>query len=256
MRLNAEAKLKWANAAEYLQGVFSNLLESEHMSQAPSRARILLVEDEVDLATEIHTALTHEKYLVKTLHDGQQAMDFITQFRPDLVLLDIMLPSLDGLKIAEGTIKKFGIPVIFMTARDSALDRISGLQIGADDYISKPFLLAELLLRIKAVLRRVGLAEAPLEISSLVINPNEQSVTVSGSELELTATEYRLLVELVRSKGKVLSKTFLLAQVWSYDAFDPNLVEVHLSSLRRKLAKLGLTDLIQTRRGLGYLVKA
>lgn len=249
-------KLKWGTRSGLLQKIFRKLLQNLAMNQSPIRARILIVEDEVDLATEIHTALSNEKYLVKTIHDGQQAMDFITQFRPDLVLLDIMLPSLDGLKIAEGTIKKFGIPVIFMTARDSALDRISGLQIGADDYISKPFLLAELLLRIKAVLRRVGLAEPPMEISSLVINPNEQSVTVAGSELELTATEYRLLVELVRSKGKVLSKTFLLAQVWGYDAFDPNLVEVHLSSLRKKLAKLGLTDLIRTRRGLGYLVRA
>jgi len=196
----------------------------------------LIVEDEVPLATELQVALSQEKYLVKTLHDGLEAMKFIEQFRPDLVLLDIMLPSLDGLKIADGTIKKYGIPVIFMTARDSPLDRISGLQIGADDYISKPFLLAELVLRIKAVLRRIGLAEPPIEIAGLLINPNEQLVTIAGEEINLTATEYRLLLELVKSRGRVLSKTFLLAQVWGYDAFDPNLVEVHLSSLRKNLA--------------------
>jgi len=226
------------------------------MSQPPTRARILIVEDEVPLATELHVALSQEKYLVKTLHDGLEAMKFIEQFRPDLVLLDIMLPSLDGLKIADGAIKKYGIPVIFMTARDSPLDRISGLQIGADDYISKPFLLAELVLRIKAVLRRIGLAEPPIEIAGLLINPNEQLVTIAGEELLLTATEYRLLLELVKSKGRVLSKTFLLAQVWGYDAFDPNLVEVHLSSLRKKLGMFGITQLITTRRGLGYLVKS
>lgn len=224
------------------------------MKDKTSRARILIVEDEVELAEQIRTALSTEGHLAKVELDGTLGLAAILGAKPDLVLLDIMLPEIDGLEIAKQVIDKHGIPIMFMTARDSASDRIRGLSLGADDYIVKPFVMAELLLRVNAVLKRIGVTSPPIQIEGLTISESAGSATVDDEELALTSTEFRLLTELAHSRNRVLSKTYLLSQVWGYDAFDPNLVEVHMSSLRKKLAGAGLPELIRTKRGLGYVI--
>ena len=228
------------------------------MKNTTGKARILVVDDEVGLATEISVALRAAGYLTRVVHDGNEALKTILEAKPDLVLLDIMLPGLNGFEIGEQAINKLGVPIIFMTARDAAEDKMRGLSVGADDYVTKPILMGELLLRVRAVLRRTGVLVAPIAIGDLVINEDEASVKYAGEEIHLTNTEYRLLGELARSRGRVLSKNYLLTQVWGYDAFDPNLVEVHVSSLRKKLELAGCdaNELIKTKRGLGYMIKA
>ena len=224
------------------------------MKEKASRARILVVEDEIELAEQIRSALVADGHLAKVVHDGRLGLAAILGAKPDLVLLDIMLPEIDGLEIAKQTFEKHGVPIIFMTARDSSSDRIKGLSLGADDYIVKPFVMAELLLRVNAVLKRIGITTPPIQIDNLRISESAGSVMVDDEELTLTSTEFRLLAELAHARTRVLSKTYLLSQVWGYDAFDPNLVEVHLSSLRKKLAAAGLPELIRTKRGLGYVI--
>lgn len=224
------------------------------MTTKRSRARILLVEDEVALAHEIHSALSAEGHLVKVESNGNLGLAAILGAKPDLVLLDIMLPGLDGLSVAKQALTQSDTPIIFMTARDSSEDRIAGLKLGADDYIVKPFVMAELILRVNAVLRRAGITDPPIQLANLEINGDTGEVRADGVDLALTQTEFRLITELARNKNRVLSKTYLLSQVWGYDAFDPNLVEVHMSSLRKKLAKAGQEDLVKTKRGLGYVI--
>jgi DNA-binding response OmpR family regulator len=228
------------------------------MKNTTSKARILVVDDEVGLATEISVALRAAGYLTRVEHNGADALKTILDAKPDLVLLDIMLPGMNGFDVGQQAIDKLGVPIIFMTARDAAEDKMRGLTVGADDYVTKPILMGELLLRVRAVLRRTGVLVAPLAIGELLINEDEASVKYAGEEIHLTNTEYRLLGELARSRGRVLSKNYLLTQVWGYDAFDPNLVEVHVSSLRKKLEAVGCdaNELIKTKRGLGYMIKA
>jgi DNA-binding response OmpR family regulator len=228
------------------------------MKNSTGKARILVVDDEVGLATEISVALRAAGYMTRVEHNGADALKTILEAKPDLVLLDIMLPGLNGFEVGQQAIDKLGVPIIFMTARDAAEDKMRGLEVGADDYVTKPILMGELLLRVRAVLRRTGVLIAPLSIGDLLINEDEAAVTYAGEEIKLTNTEYRLLGELARSRGRVLSKNYLLTQVWGYDAFDPNLVEVHVSSLRKKLEHAGCdaNELIKTKRGLGYMIKA
>ncbi len=220
-----------------------------------NKTRILIVDDEVGLATEISVALRAAGYLTRVEHNGTAALEAILNTKPDLVLLDLMLPGMGGFEVGRRAIEKTGVPIIFMTARDAVEDKVKGLDLGADDYITKPVLMGELLVRVRTVLRRVGVASAPLNAGGLQLNEDNVTATFNGEELSLTATEFRLLAELMRSKGRVLSKDYLLTQVWGYDAFDPNLVEVHVSSLRKKLDRAGAVDLISTKRSVGYIIK-
>lgn len=219
------------------------------------KTRILVVDDEVGLATEISVALRAAGYLTRVEHNGSAALETIINTKPDLVLLDIMLPGLGGFQIAKEAIAKTGVPVIFMTARDAVEDKVKGLELGADDYVTKPILMGELLLRVRSVLRRTGVINAPVMAGEIEINEDAAAAIKDGQELPLTNTEFRLLSEIARNKGRVLSKDYLLTQVWGYDAFDPNLVEVHVSSLRKKLEAVGEGDLIVTKRGVGYIIK-
>lgn len=219
------------------------------------KPRILIVDDEVGLATEISVALRAAGYSTRVEIDGTAALTMIQTTRPELVLLDIMLPGIDGLTIGRQAISDFGVPVIFMTALDSLENKLTGLNLGADDYVTKPILIGELLLRVRAVLRRTGALSVPMQVGSLVLDEEDNSAVKEGKDLGLTKTEFRILAELVNARGRGLSKNFLLTQVWGYDAFEPNLVEVHVSGLRKKLAAAGLHDLIATKRGVGYLVK-
>ena len=214
-----------------------------------------MVDDEVGLATEISVALRAAGYSTRVETEGTAALKMIEATRPELVLLDIMLPGLDGVSIGRKAVNDYNVPVIFMTALDSLENKVEGLNLGADDYVTKPILIGELLLRVRAVLRRTGAIALPLQIGDLELVEDEYRATENGVDLGLTKTEFRLLAELANARGRVLTKNFLLTQVWGYDAYEPNLVEVHMSSLRKKLNAVNLPDLITTKRGIGYLIK-
>jgi two-component system OmpR family response regulator len=170
---------------------------------------------------------------------------------PDLVVLDVGLPGGDGFELARQLRARREVPIIFLTARDAVDDRLKGFEIGADDYLVKPFALEELLARVRVVLRRSGRHTAPLEVGDVLVDEQAGVATRLGQSLGLTPTELRLLAFLVRHRGLVLSKSQLLSQVWGYDAYDPNVVEVHVSALRRKLEAHG-PRVLETIRGLGY----
>jgi two-component system OmpR family response regulator len=219
------------------------------------KPRILVVDDEVGLATEISVALRAAGYSTRVETDGIAALKMIEATRPELVLLDIMLPGMDGVTIGRKAVNDYNVPVIFMTALDSLENKVEGLNLGADDYVTKPILIGELLLRVRAVLRRTGAIALPLQVGDLELVEDEYRATNAGRDLGLTKTEFRLLAELANARGRVLTKNFLLTQVWGYDAYEPNLVEVHMSSLRKKLNAVDLPELITTKRGIGYLIK-
>ncbi|MDE2409554.1 MAG: response regulator transcription factor [Actinomycetales bacterium] len=224
-------------------------------SSTKPKPRILVVDDEVGLATEISVALRAAGYSTRVETEGTAALKMIEATRPELVLLDIMLPGMDGVSIGRKAVNDYNVPVIFMTALDSLENKVEGLNLGADDYVTKPILIGELLLRVRAVLRRTGAIALPLQVGDLELVEDEYRASNAGVDLGLTKTEFRLLAELANARGRVLTKNFLLTQVWGYDAYEPNLVEVHMSSLRKKLNAVELPDLITTKRGIGYLIK-
>jgi two-component system OmpR family response regulator len=214
-------------------------------------ARVAVVEDELAQRSAIAGALRRAGYTVGVWPDGSD-VERIAAFRPDLAILDVMLPGLDGLGLARALRERDDVPVMFVTAREAVADRLAGFALGADDYLVKPVVLEELLARAGAVLRRSGrLHQRVTGVGDLVIDEEATLATRAGQPLDLTATEYRLLLYLAQHRGRTLSKLVLLTQVWGYDAYDPNLVEVHVSALRRKLEAHG-PRLIHTIRGLGY----
>ncbi|WP_229673990.1 response regulator transcription factor [Nakamurella endophytica] len=218
-------------------------------------ARVLLVEDDDTIRDAVARALAGEGFAVRALPDGRRFEQEVAAFRPDAAVLDIALPGPDGFRLARLLRQAGDVPVVFLTARDAVPDRLAGFAAGADDYVVKPFALAELVARVTVVLRRSGrLAASAVQVGDLVVD--EQSATVVGeaTELPLTATELRVLCFLVRHRGRTVSKTQILTQVWGYADYDPNLVEAYVSALRRKL---GLrAGLISTVRGLGYRLSA
>lgn len=218
-------------------------------------ARILLVEDDGLIRSSITASLRGAGYAVQELADGTDAVAAATAFRPDLALLDVMLPGADGTAVARRLRRWGDVGVIFVTARDAVTDRLTGFAAGGDDYLVKPFAIEELLARVGAVLRRRGFAPAAIDLGPVLIDEHAGAVLVEGGPVEVTATEFRLLVFLARHRGRVLSKTQILTQVWGYDDYDPNLVEVHISALRRKLGDRG-GALLRTVRGLGYVLEA
>lgn len=218
------------------------------VSHAP--VRVVLIEDEDAVREGVERALRTEGLAVSSFSDLVD-VDAILETAPELVLLDVMLPHGDGFELASRLRARRDLPVIFLTARDGVEDKLAGFRVGADDYLVKPFALEELLARVRAVLRRSGRFVAPLEAGGVLVDEGSGLATRDGQELGLTPTELRLLAFFVRHRGMVLSKHQLLTQVWGYDAFDPNVVEVHVSALRRKLELYG-PRILQTIRGLGY----
>ena len=217
--------------------------------------RILLIEDEASLRHAIAASLRAEGYEVVQFRDGHD-IDAIGAVAADLAILDVMVPGRDGFVIARHLRRQRDVPVLFLTARDAIDDRLTGFSLGADDYVVKPVALSELSARVLAVLRRTGrLRPTTITISDLVIDEEGANVHRGGARLDLTATEFRLLTHLARHRGRVLSKTQLLTHVWGYEAYDPNVVEVHVSALRRKLEEHG-PRLINTIRGVGYRMDA
>nr|WP_208393180.1 response regulator transcription factor [Frigoribacterium faeni] len=220
-----------------------------------SPARVLVIDDDPALLSSVVAALGAEGFAVRGLPDGSELPEALRAFVPDLVVLDWMLPGASGIRLAATVRTSSDAAVVMLTARDELDDRLRGFAEGVDDYVVKPFSVAELLARITAVLRRRGRVPAVIEVADLVVDPEAAVTTRSGVALDLTATEQRLLTFLAESRGRTVSKTQILTQVWGYDDYDPNLVEVHLSSLRKKMEREG-PRLIHTVRGLGYRMSA
>ncbi len=217
---------------------------------------ILVVDDEPAILDAVREALHERGFRVHGAADGQDIDALLTRARPDLAILDVMLPGANGFQLARRVREHADIPVIFLTARDDPASRLRGFDEGADDYVVKPFLLEELVARVVALLRRSGrLVGGAIQVDDLVVDEGAGVAARDGRPIDLTATEFRLLVQLARGRGRVISKTHLLTQVWGYDQFDPNLVEVHVSSLRRKTEADGMHRLIHTVRGMGYALR-
>jgi DNA-binding response OmpR family regulator len=217
----------------------------------PNPARILVIDDDDTIRTSVATALTAEGFSCRTASDGSALTAQLAAFLPDLVVLDWMLPGPSGIQLAQSVRTLSDAAVVMLTARDEVDDRLRGFSEGIDDYLVKPFAMAELIARCTAVLRRRGRVPAVIEIGDLLVDQDAALAQRGGVALDLTATEFRLLEFLASSRGRTLSKGQILTQVWGYDDYDPNLVEVHLSSLRRKIEVHG-PRLIHTVRGLGY----
>jgi DNA-binding response OmpR family regulator len=217
------------------------------------QARVLVVEDAEAIRVAVLTGLADAGFSVTGRPDGRTLERDLATCRPDLVVLDVMLPGRDGFALLEVVRRHSAAGVLVLTARDGISDRLRGLHRGADDYLVKPFVLAELVARVTAVLRRLGRTPSVVEVGDLMLDGASGSVWRAGREIELTATERRLLEHLAMHRDQVLTKAALLTSVWGYEDFDPNLVEVHISALRRKL---GGPRLLHTVRGAGYVLRA
>jgi len=223
------------------------------MSSAP---RILLVEDDTTLRESVAVALRGEGYDVVTSADGQDGTEQVDAFRPDLAILDVRLPDgPGGLDLARTIRARGDAPIVFVTALGDLDDRLAGFEAGGDDYVTKPFSTAELLARVQALLRRSGRLESQAwQLADLVVDEAGRTAVRGGEALDLTRTEFDLLITLGRNIGTVVSKSRLLALVWGFESYDENLVEVHISALRRKLETHG-DRLIHTVRGVGYVLR-
>ncbi|MFZ0170631.1 MAG: response regulator transcription factor [Acidimicrobiales bacterium] len=220
--------------------------------------RVLVVDDEESITELVAMALRYEGFTVETANAGYPALQRLEDFRPDLLVLDVMLPDLDGFSIAERVRRdRHDVPVLFLTARDGTEDKVRGLTIGGDDYVTKPFSVAELVARIHAVLRRTGHGEAAhkLVLADLEMDDDAHEVRRAGQLIDLTATEYRLLHYLLVNARRVLTRAQLLDHVWSYDfGGDAGVLETYVSYLRKKVDFVE-PHLIHTVRGVGYVLR-
>ncbi|MCM2420267.1 response regulator transcription factor [Streptomyces sp. SID13666] len=225
-----------------------------------SPVRVLVVDDEAALSDLLSMALRYEGWEVRTAADGAGALRAARDARPDAVVLDVMLPDMDGLEVLARLRRDApDVPVLFLTAKDAVEDRIAGLTAGGDDYVTKPFSLEEVVARLRGLMRRSGAAaarsESMLVVGDLVLNEDSHEVYRGDDSIHLTATEFELLRFLMRNPRRVLSKAQILDRVWSYDfGGQANVVELYISYLRRKI-DAGRAPMIHTRRGAGYLIK-
>jgi two-component system OmpR family response regulator len=219
--------------------------------------RVLIVEDDPALRSALKGALEMVGYEVRALEDGTGVGDAVEVFRPDLVGIDVYLPrGPDGFEVAKTVRSLTSVPMVFLTAADGVRDRLRGFDLGADDYVVKPFSMAELLARVRALLRRAGrLTSATWEVRDLLVDEQNRVVIRADMAVDLTPTEFDLLCLLGRTPGRVYSKAQLLSEIWGVGMTDPNLVEVCMSSLRRKLDAHG-PRLIFTQRGRGYFLRS
>ena len=219
--------------------------------------RVLVVEDDQEIADVLRRSLRQEGYEVKTSADGIDALDVASGFVPDLVVLDLGLPRLDGIEVCKRLRAEGDVPILMLTARAEIEDRVDGLDSGADDYLAKPFERQELLARIRALLRRrPPRGAASLQVADLALNPDTREVKRGERELELTNREFELLEFLMRNERLVVSRERLLDDVWGYDpTAATNTIDVFISNLRRKLEAGGEPRLLHTKRGAGYVLK-
>jgi two-component system OmpR family response regulator len=221
--------------------------------------RVLVVDDEENIRYLLDAALRHAGFDVATAADGRQALDAARSQPPDLVVLDVMMPDLDGFEVTR-RLRSEGskVPVLFLTARDATEDKVRGLTLGGDDYLTKPFSLEELVARVRAILRRAGTPgdSHVLRYADLELDDEARRVTRAGHEVSLSPTEYKLLRFLLMNAGRVVSKSQILDHVWQYDfGGDANVVETYVSYLRRKVDNVD-PRLLQTVRGFGYVLRA
>jgi two-component system, OmpR family, response regulator len=224
------------------------------------RVRVLVVDDEVALTDLLSMALRYEGWQIRAVATGSAAVRVARQFRPDAVILDVMLPDFDGLEIMRRLrAQDPNLPVLFLTARDAVEDRVAGLTAGGDDYVTKPFSLEELVARLRALLRRTGVGTAKetavIAVGDLNLDEDSHEVQRGGESIALTATEFELLRFMMRNPRRVLSKAQILDRVWSYDfGGQANVVELYISYLRKKI-DAGRQPMIHTLRGAGYVLK-
>ncbi|OIN67671.1 DNA-binding response regulator [Exiguobacterium sp. KRL4] len=227
--------------------------------------KILVVDDEQPIADILKFKLEKEGYSVAVANDGVEALEKVEEFKPDLILLDIMLPLMDGMEVCREVRKTSKVPIIMLTAKDSEIDTVLGLELGANDYVTKPFSSRELLARVKAHLRNVNAVEAtpanagpgPLKVGELYIDTNSHTVTRKDQKIELTQREFELLHYLAKNIGQVMTREHLLQTVWGYDYFgDVRTVDVTVRRLREKVEDNPSTPIyIMTRRGVGYYLQ-
>jgi two-component system OmpR family response regulator len=234
---------------------------------ATPEARLVVVDDEPNIRELLSTSLRFAGFEVHAAADGNGALQLVRDVEPDLVVLDVMLPDMDGFTVTR-RMRATGrhTPVVFLTAKDDTQDKVQGLTVGGDDYVTKPFSLEEVVARIRAVLRRTGVPapeeEAVLHVGDLEMDEDSHEVRRAGVEVDLSPTEFKLLRYLMLNSGRVLSKAQILDHVWQYDwGGDANIVESYISYLRRKIDSLEvdgepLPPLIHTKRGVGYLLRA
>ena len=227
---------------------------TDRMSQ---NARILVVEDDARVASSVRRALLYEGYDVTLAEDGRSALDRARDEEPDLVLLDIMLPGIDGIEVCRRLRAAGDVPILMLTARDATADRVVGLDSGADDYLAKPFAYEELLARVRALLRRrLPADEHALRYDDLTLDPGTREVQRAERVVHLTSLEFDLLHHLIKHPRQVLSRAQLLEAVWGYDTENvSNVVDVYVGYLRGKLEQAGERRLIQTVRGAGYALR-
>lgn len=227
--------------------------------------KILVVDDEKPISDIISFNLENEGYAIEKAYDGEQALEVFEKSQPDLVILDLMLPKMDGFEVCREIRKQSAVPVIMLTAKDSEIDKVLGLELGADDYVTKPFSNRELIARVKANLRR-NLVKEPepqevnkneIVVGDLVIHQDAYIISKHGEEIELTHREFELLHYLARHIGQVMTREHLLETVWDYDYFgDVRTVDVTIRRLREKIEDIpSHPTYIVTRRGVGYLLK-
>jgi two-component system OmpR family response regulator len=223
--------------------------------------RVLVVDDEPNLADLLTMALRYERWEIRTAHDGLTAVRLARQFKPDAVVLDVMLPDLNGLEVLRRLRDDSpNLPVLFLTAKDAVEDRIAGLTAGGDDYVTKPFSLEEVVARVRGLMRRTAITIADsgsvLTVGDLSLDEESHEVNRAGEEISLTATEFELLRYLMRNPRRVLSKAQILDRVWNYDfGGQANVVEIYISYLRKKI-DAGREPMIHTLRGVGYVLRA
>lgn len=223
--------------------------------------RILIVEDEAEIVRFLTLELQHEGYSVSSCTDGRTGLEKALAGDFDLILLDVMLPELNGMEVLRRLRKESGIPVILVTARDAVMEKVNGLDMGANDYITKPFHIEELLARIRMVFRtaEASLPSSPegmLSVGDLVLNASSRQVTRAGEIIELTKTQYDLLEYLLRNRDIVLTRDQILSHVWGYEyAGNSNVVDVYVRYLRNRIHDNDANRIIETVRGIGYVLR-
>ncbi|WP_103349543.1 response regulator transcription factor [Amycolatopsis sp. CA-128772] len=220
----------------------------------PTPPRVLVIEDAEAIRVPVESALADAGFAVRSRPDGAELEAELVRTRPDLVVLDVLLPGRDGFELLRVIRRTSAAGVVMLTARDGVEDRLRGLGEGADDYLVKPFVLAELVARVTAVLRRTGRTRPAVEVGDLVIDVEGGRARYGDTDVELTSTEWKVLVYFAQHRDRVVSKTQVLTAVWGYGDSAPNLVEVNVSTLRRKLEAHG-PRVLHTVRGQGYVLR-
>lgn len=223
------------------------------------RKKVILIEDEVKLARFVELELRYEGYDVTVCHDGRDGLQMVTDGNYDMILLDLMLPGLTGIEICRRVRNFSNVPIIMLTAKDETMDKVAGLDSGADDYLTKPFAIEELLARMRVAFKHAhagGAKKVILEVQGLEIDTDKRMVTVNGTVVDLTKKEYELLLYLVQNKNIVLSREQILNEVWGYSYIgETNVVDVYIRYLRSKIDEAFGIKYIHTIRGVGYYVK-